>query len=123
MTAREKAMSARDQEEREIERLVETRLLRVNALSFGLVAGLVAGLGLFLATNWLVLKGGRQGVSAHEVGPHLSLLSQYFIGYRVSFAGSLIGFAWAFASGLAVGWAGSWLYNAVAHIRHQRRAP
>jgi len=116
-------MTARDDEEREIERLVETRLLRVNALSFGVVAGLVAGLGLFVATNWLVLKGGRQGVSAHDVGPHLSLLSQYFIGYSVTFAGSLIGFAWAFACGLAAGWTGSWLYNAVAHFRHQRRAP
>ena len=123
MTASEKALTAREKEERDIQRLVETRLLRVNALSFGLVAGIVAGLGLFLATNWLVLKGGRQGVSAHDVGPHLSLLSQYFIGYSVTFVGSLIGFAWAFACGLAIGWAGSWLYNAVAHIRHQRRAP
>jgi hypothetical protein len=112
-------MSAREYEDREIERLVETRLLRVNALSFGIVSGLVAGLGLFVATNWLVLKGG----GAHEVGPHLSLLAQYFLGYRVSFAGSLIGFAWAFACGLVVGYAGSWLYNAVAQLRHQRRAP
>jgi hypothetical protein len=112
-------MSAREDEDQEIERLVETRLLRVNAWSFGIVSGLVAGLGLFVATNWLVLKGG----GAHEVGPHLSLLAQYFLGYRVSFVGSLIGFAWAFACGLVVGYAGSWLYNAVAQLRHQRRAP
>ena len=49
--------------------------------------------------------------------------AQYFIGYSVTFAGSLIGFLWAFACGLAVGYVGSWLYNAVAHLRHQRRAP
>jgi hypothetical protein len=116
-------MTARDDEDREIERLVETRLLRVNALSFGIVAGLVAGLGLFVATNWLVLKGGMHGEHAHEVGPHLSLLAQYFIGYSVTFVGSLVGFAWAFACGLAVGYTGSWLYNAVARFRHQRRAP
>ena len=114
-------MTAREDDDREIERLVETRLLRVNALSFGIVAGLVAGLGLFVATNWLVLKGGAQG--GHEVGPHLSLLAQYFIGYSVTFAGSLVGFVWAFACGLAVGYLGSRLYNAVAHLRHQRRAP
>jgi len=73
-------MTARDDDDREIERLIETRLLRVNALSFGIVAGLVAGLGLFVATNWLVLKGG----GSHEVGPHLSLLAQYFLGYSTS---------------------------------------
>jgi hypothetical protein len=116
-------MTAREDEDREIERLVETRLLRVNALSFGIVAGLVAGLGLFVATNWLVLKGGLYGGHGHDVGPHLSLLAQYFLGYRVTFVGSLIGFVWAFACGLAVGYVGSWLYNAVARFRHQRRAP
>lgn len=114
-------MTARDEDDREIERLVETRLLRVNALSFGIVAGLAAGLGLFLATNWLVVKAGIKG--GHAVGPHLSLLGQYFLGYRVSFAGSLIGFAWAFACGLIIGYAGSRLYNAVAQLRHRRRSP
>ncbi len=112
-------MTPRDDDEREIERLVETRLLRVNALSFGIVAGLVAGLGLFVATNWLVLKGG----GGHEVGPHLSLLAQYFVGYSVTFVGSLVGFVWAFACGLVVGYVGSWLYNTVARFRHQRGAP
>jgi hypothetical protein len=116
-------MTAREDDDREIERLVETRLLRVNALSFGIVAGLVAGLGLFVATNWLVLKGGLRGDHAHQVGPHLALLAQYFIGYSVTFVGSLVGFAWAFACGLFVGYVGSWLYNAVARFRHQRRAP
>jgi len=56
---------------------------------------LVAGLGVFVATNWLLVKGGR------PVGPHLALLSQFFLGYRVTFAGSLIGFAWAFGCGFA----------------------
>ena len=96
----------------DIERLIEARLLRVNAVSFGLVAGFVAGLGLFVATNWLVLKGGE------HIGPHLGLLGQYFVGYRVSFAGSLIGFAWAFACGFGLGSCGAWLYNRVAELRH-----
>ena len=92
-------MTARDDDDREIERLIETRLLRVNALSFGIVAGLVAGLGLFVATNWLVLKGG----GSHEVGPHLSLLAQYFLGYSVTFVGSLVGFVYAFVVGYGIG--------------------
>ena len=55
------------------------------------------GLGLFLATNVLVLKGGP------NPGPHLSLLKVYFPGYRVTFLGSLIGFVYAFVVGYALG--------------------
>src|SRR5215468_10050056 len=77
----------------------------------GVVTGLLAGLALFVATNWLVLKGGR------VVGPHLALLGQYFIGYRVSFVGSLIGFAWAFSLGFLVGAAVVAIYNRLADLR------
>ena len=87
------------------------RVLRLEALVQGLSWGLVAGLGLFLATNWLVLKGGR------VVGPHLSLLRQFFIGYEVSFVGSLIGFAYAFACGFVAGYLVSIVYNRVARGR------
>ena len=96
----------------DLERLLEQRLVRVNAFSFGLAAGLLAGLGLFLATNWLLLKGGT------PLGPHLGLLSQYFVGYQVSFAGSLVGFAYAFVLCFATAYAGAWLYNRVSQLRH-----
>ena len=66
------------------------RLMRLNALFTGLAAGILLGTGLFVATNWLVVKGGP------VVGPHLRLLGEFFIGYDVSFVGSLIGFAYAF---------------------------
>jgi hypothetical protein len=59
--------------------------------------GLVLGLGLLIATNVLVLKGGP------DVGRHLSLLSNYFPGYRVTFIGSLIGFVYAFVLGYGLG--------------------
>jgi hypothetical protein len=84
----------------------------VNALVFATVMGLLAGLALFVTTNWLVLKGGQ------VVGPHLALLGQFFIGYRVSFLGSLIGFVYAFPTGGIVGYAGARLYNWVADLRH-----
>ena len=74
------------------EEIVLTRLLRLNATVQGIVTGLVFGLVIFIATNWLTLKGGR------VVGPHLALLSQFFIGYRVTFVGSLIGFAHGFVA-------------------------
>jgi len=96
---------------KDLEALVLVRVVRLNALVAGAVTGLLAGLAVFVATNWLVLKGGR------VVGPHLALLGQFFIGYRVSFAGSLIGFAWAFAIGFRAGAAVVWIYNRLAGLR------
>ncbi len=88
-----------------------SRILWLNAKALGLVLGLILGLVIFIATNWLVIKGGR------HVGPHLSLLSQYFVGYRVSFLGSLIGFAYGFAVGTLSGALIGWIYNKVASLR------
>ena len=83
----------------------EVRILRLAAVAQGITTGLIAGLGVFVATNWLVLKGGR------VVGPNLALLAQFCPGYRVTFAGSLIGSAWAFAYGFVAGYLVSRLYN------------
>lgn len=93
------------------EQVVLTRLLRLNATITGVVTGLVVGLGIFLSTNWLVLKGGA------VVGPHLSLLGQFFIGYQVTFVGSLIGFAYGFASGFVVGYLVAAIYNWLVNLR------
>jgi hypothetical protein len=88
-----------------IEASVAVRLMRLNAVVDGVVTGLVAGVTVFLATNWLVLKGGP------VVGPHLALLGQFFIGYRVTFLGSLLGFVYAFVVGFVGGSAVATLYN------------
>ena len=92
-------------DEKALEEVVLTRILRLNATVQGLVSGTVAGFAIFIATNWLVLKGG------YVVGPHLSLLSQFFIGYRVTFFGSLIGFAYAFVVGFVLGFFVARIYN------------
>jgi len=93
----------------------EDRLLRgvvwLNAKVLGLALGVLGGLVIFIATNWLVIKGG------HPVGRHLRLLSQYFIGYRVSFLGSLIGFAYGFAVGTIGGALIGWIYNRLVAFR------
>jgi hypothetical protein len=102
-------------EKQALERMVLTRALRLNATVQGIVTGLVAGLGVFVATNWLVLKGGA------TIGPHLGLLGQYFIGYRVSFVGSLIGFVYGFVVGYLVGYVVGRVYNwAVDRKDHKR---
>ena len=100
-----------------LQAVVMTRLLRLNAALHGVVTGLLFGLGIFLATNWLVLKGGR------VVGPHLALLGQFFIGYRVTFVGSLIGFGYGFGVGFVVGFAIAWLYNRVLDLRAGAGSP
>src|SRR5262245_12340326 len=98
-----------------LEEIVFTRVLRLNAVVQGLVFGLLTGGVIFIATNWLVLKGGR------VVGPHLSLLNQFFIGYRVSFLGSLVGFAYGCVFGFAVGYVIAFVYNFAARARERRR--
>jgi hypothetical protein len=104
-------MKGRKEEERTVEERLFSGVLWLNAKVFGLTLGLVFGLALFLATNWLVIKGGK------PVGPHLALLSQYFIGYRVSFLGSVIGFFYGFAVGTLCGSFIGWLYNKIVMLR------
>jgi ABC-type dipeptide/oligopeptide/nickel transport system permease subunit len=87
-------------------------VLLLNAKVVGLAFGLILGLGIFVATNWLIIKGGDR------VGPHLILLSQYFIGYRVTFLGSLIGAAYGFALGTICGALMGWIYNKIVAFRH-----
>lgn len=94
----------------EEERLARA-VLRLNGTILGLVLGIVGGLIIFVGTNWLVLKGGR------EVGPHLALLGQYFIGYRVTFLGSFIGLAYGFVCGFAGGWILAWVYNLIVSFK------
>jgi hypothetical protein len=95
--------------------IILTRLARFNATFQGLVSGILLGSVIFLATNWLIVKGGR------PAGPHLALLGQYFIGYRVSFIGSLIGFCYGFVVGFAAGYLLAWLYNWFVVKRERRR--
>jgi len=102
-------------EKRALEQIVLTRAMQLNATVQGIVTGLVVGLGIFIATNWLVLKGGE------VVGPHLALLGQFLIGYRVSFVGSLVGFAYGFVGGYLVGYVVARVYNWAAHRRERKR--
>jgi hypothetical protein len=93
-------------------------VLILNAKVIGLVLGLLFGLAVFIATNWLLIKGGHLTPDGkYVVGPHLQLLSQFFIGYRVSFIGSIIGFAYGFAVGTLCGSTMGWIYNKIAYFR------
>jgi hypothetical protein len=100
-----------DQDGKPLEEVVLTRLMRLNATIHGLVFGTILGLALFIATNWLVLRGG--GV----VGPHLGLLDNFFIGYKVSFLGSFVGLFYGFVTGFIIGAVIALIYNWIADFR------
>ncbi len=94
-------------------------ILILNAKVLGLVLGLLFGLAIFIATNWLLIKGGHlTPENKYVVGPHLQLLSQFFIGYRVSFIGSILGFAYGFAVGTLCGATIGWIYNKIVYFRN-----
>ncbi|MBK6486536.1 MAG: hypothetical protein IPF98_06655 [Gemmatimonadetes bacterium] len=87
---------------------LQSTLLSLNARAWGIAFGLVLGGGLFLATLFLVVKGGP------TPGQHLQLLGAFFPGYRVSVLGSLVGFVYAFVMGYALGRIIGEVYNRLA---------
>jgi hypothetical protein len=91
---------------------VSHSIARLHAGILAVVIGLLLGVGLFIMTIWLVLKGGE------NVGQHLALLSQYLIGYSVSFSGAVIGFFYGILIGGVIGWTIGFIYNRVAEMRH-----
>ena len=101
-------------EDKALEEVVLSRLMRMNAVINGIVFGIIIGVIIFIATNWLVLKGGA------VVGPNLGLLSNFFIGYNVTFVGSLVGFVYGFITGFLVGAGTALIYNFVLDLRYGR---
>jgi len=78
--------------------LVAQTLGRLDKFALATAVGATSGLALFVATLWLVVKGGP------VVGPNLSLLSQYFVGYTVTVKGSFVAFGYSFVWGFLFGW-------------------
>jgi hypothetical protein len=78
---------------------------KLDGVAFGCATGILCGLGLFLATLMLILKGGD------VVGPRLQLLSQYYPGYSVTAGGTILGLAYGFVTGLIGGWSFAFLRN------------
>lgn len=94
-----------EQEKHALEEVVLSRIMRLNATVHGLVFGFTFGLIIFIATIWLVIKGGE------VVGPNLALLGHFFIGYDVTLLGSFIGFLYGFVTGFVLGSFIAGVYN------------
>jgi ABC-type dipeptide/oligopeptide/nickel transport system permease subunit len=93
------------------EEIIRKAVVRLNGHILGFVIATLGALIIFLATNWLVLKGGD------VVGPHMGLLDQFLIGYSVTFVGSFIGAAYAFVIGYLCGIFIAGIYNWVISLR------
>ena len=75
------------------------------------VFGTAGGIALFVATTWLLIRGGQ------DVGSHLNLLGLYFPGYRVTWPGAFVGLGYGFAAGAGAGWGLAWIYNRLVDLR------
>ena len=94
------------------EELIHKAVARLRANIMAVVFGMLGGTGLFVATIWLLVRGGQQ------VGLHLNLLGNYFPGYQVTWGGSVLGFVYGALAGAAIGWSVAWIYNRVVDLRH-----
>lgn len=84
---------------------------RLRSAVLAVVLGGMMALGMFAATAWLIVKGGE------DVGAHLQLLSQYFIGYSVTWSGSIVGALYGFLVGAIMGGSIGLLYNRIVDLR------
>jgi hypothetical protein len=110
-----------DKNKPNFEQIVVASVLRLDAMAQGVVTGIVAGLVLFVATNYLILQGGNEGATGEVVvGPHLLLLSQFFIGYKMTFVGSVIGFGYATVCGFVIGFCFAGMYNWFVSLREHK---
>lgn len=67
------------------EEAIEIIFSRMDPIALGIAIGMIFGLGLFLATAILLLRGGQ------IIGPTLSLLEHYLFGFKVSWKGAFLG--------------------------------
>jgi hypothetical protein len=92
---------------------VNQAVVRLQTSVLTIVCALLGGVGLFVMTAWLLIKDGLQ------VGAHLQLLGHYFIGYSVTWKGSLVGLCYGALVGGVIGWAIGTIYNGIVTLRQR----
>jgi hypothetical protein len=92
---------------------VSRAVARIQTGVLALTSALIGGIGLFVITAWLLIKGGPR------VGEHLQLLGQYFVGYSVTWKGSVVGLLYGALIGGVVGWAIGAIYNWIVSLRYR----
>ena len=90
---------------------ISRALARIRTGALATVCAMIGGVGLFVMTAWLLIQDGP------EVGQHLQLLSNYFIGYSVTWWGSVVGLFYGTLCGGVIGWAIGTIYNRIVKLR------
>ena len=85
--------------------------MRLDVKAFAITSAVIWGVGLFLATWWMMISQGATGEA--------TLIGKIYPGYSVSPLGSVIGLFWAVVDGLIVGAAFAWIYNRLLGSRAQ----
>ena len=89
------------------EEIIEIAFAKLDPVAMGVAIGTVSGLLIFIATVMLVIKGGS------AVGPNLSLLGHFLIGFQVTWGGALVGILEGGIGGFAIGYLGASFRNLV----------
>lgn len=89
-------------------RILARAFAPIDRVAFGCATGAVFGVGLFLASAWLLVRGGA------IVGPTLGLLGQFLPGFEVTWPGAFVGLAYGAAIGFVLGWTTAHLKNMTA---------
>jgi hypothetical protein len=97
-------------QDKEYATMVADAFARYDSVALGVAVGSVAGLGLLLATLALLLRGGS------VVGPMLSLVGNYLVGYHVTWLGAVLGFAEGCGGGFLFGYLVARAINAVTGV-------
>ena len=87
------------------ETVIQQAFARMDKLAFATALGFVSGIMIFMATMWLVIRGGD------VVGANLQLLKHYYPGYTVTGRGACVAFGYTFAWGFLFGWLLAYLRN------------
>lgn len=94
-------------EEREV-LAIQAAIARLRVGIMAISLGMLGGLGLFLATAWLLIRSGP------NVGQTLGLLAHYYPGYSVTWPGAFVGLAYGALTGALAGGSLAWIYNRIA---------
>ena len=94
------------------DQILRRAVARLRALVMAVTFGATGAAGLFIATVWLLVRGGE------DVGRHLGLLGTYLPGYSVTWGGAVLGLFYGAIVGALIGASIAWTYNMIALSRN-----